>query len=116
MAMLCLLVVVSAGRVQDQNLRESLVGLWIFAGVIFLALFVVSTFVKVQIDTGTADLLQSLQTALSHNPSSNIAQTTSPEVDKLAKMLDRIWIFAAVPAIPTALLAAACKFGYKLED
>jgi len=116
MAMLCLLVVVSAGRVQDQNLRESLVGLWIFAGVIFLALFVVSTFVKVQIDTGTADLLQSLQAALSHNPSSNIAQTTSPEVDKLAKMLDRIWIFAAVPAIPTALLAAACKFGYKLED
>jgi hypothetical protein len=116
MAMLCLLVVVSAGRVQDQNLRESLVGIWIFAGVIFLALFVVSTFVKIEIDAGTTELLQSFQAALSHTPPSNVAQIASPEVSKLAKMLDRIWIFAAVPAIPTAVLAAACKFGYKLED
>jgi hypothetical protein len=116
MAMLCLLVVASAGRISDPHLRESLVGLWIFVGVVFLALFVLSTFVKVQIDAATGDLMNNVQKVLSGSTQITSLRVPDPSVENLARILDRIWSFAAILAVPTALLAATCKFGYKLED
>jgi hypothetical protein len=116
MAMLCLLLVVSAGRLSDHHLREALVGLWILAGVIFLALFVVSTFVKVQIDSGTNDLILAIQKVVSTGGPLSTMRTSDPVVEKFVKMLDRIWLFVVIPAIPTVVFAATCKFGFKLED
>jgi hypothetical protein len=116
MAMLCLLVVASASRVSDQHLRESLVGIWIVPGVIFLALFALSTFAKVQIDSGMKDLLLSVQRTASTGGQLGTFPVPDQAVEKFARILQRVWLFVVIPAILTSFFAAACKFAFKLED
>lgn len=54
MAMLCLFVLTSASRVTDKSIRDSLTAVWVCGAVIFLVLFAVSSFAKVQIESSTS--------------------------------------------------------------
>jgi hypothetical protein len=116
MAMLCLLVVASSGRVSDQHLRESLVGMWIMGGVMFLSLFVIAIFVKTQIDFSLQEFLVNVHKTVSNAAPSASFPALDPGVQRYGKVLERIWVLAVIAAIPVTIFAGTCKFLFKLED
>jgi hypothetical protein len=116
MAMLCFLVVISAGRVKDDKLRESLSNLWIFTGIFYLTLFAVSTFIEIQIEINADSLFAGIQKLLDSKQLAFVTDAPINEMTRLKVFLDRTWPIVAIPSIPTVLLALACKIGYKLED
>lgn len=119
MAMLFVIVMVSASRLNDKGLREGLNVLFTIGLVFFLAVFVCTTLLKIQVDAAMRENVEQIKKLSLHSPLDPSALGHILDDHHLAntfKMQGRIRLFAiwtAIAAIPITILI---KLKYKLEE
>lgn len=119
MAMLFVIVMNSASRLNDKGLREALTVLFTIGLVIFLVLFVCTTLLKTQVDSTMRDNIAQINKLLSNSQieSTTVARILNDQhLANTFQMLARIRFFAMWSAATALPLTVIIKLKYKLED
>ncbi|MGD0499307.1 MAG: hypothetical protein ABSC23_12820 [Bryobacteraceae bacterium] len=116
MAMLCMLAIASAGRLQDADLRDSITSFYLFGVVFFLVLFSISSFLKTQVESGTADILSYVHDAVSSNHPVSLEALKDAHLVKSAAVLANVWRFVVGPSAFAICATLICKTRYGLGD
>jgi len=116
MAMLCMLVIAGAGRLQDADLRDSITSLYLFGVVVFLVLFSISSFVKIQVESETTDILELVRASVSSKRPISLEVFNSAQLLKSTVMLARVWKLVIGPSIVAIFTTLICKARYGLGD
>jgi len=116
MAMLSMLVISSAGKLNDKDLRDGLINTFTVVVVVFIVLFTVASIYRIQVETGTHEALSRAVEILKNGGNVLPAQLEDPQALREKSVLDKVWICTVIPSVLTILAAMICKFKYKLED
>lgn len=119
MSMLSLLVILSATKLRDTRLANSLVYWFAFAMIIFVSLFAWTSLLEVQIDTAVGRALGMLAESLQGAELEPALVAQALEEGHCASEMaavERIRSFALAFSILTVAFAVVCKFRWKLED
>ncbi len=119
LAILCLLVSVSARKLQDPHTSSSISSMFIMFGCLFLTLFAITTLWKFDADATSAGMLEDARRYISSGGTSIAAVgdvVTRTQFVSTLQRIDAVRQITFIVAGFVIFLAIVCEYRYKLED